>query len=1032
MSTHSIEKLNEKIRGIQRRRKWIFALRQAVFGSAAVIAFFLILSLIEMRFYFASKGRIGLFCLLSAGAVFLFWRQFRIIRRFYSDALQLAHYVEEKIPGLQQRLMTSIEYREKDREGVSAQLVERLWEDAHAQMHSRRFDRRIDRIASARTVWPAAGAFLSILGLALAGTQMLPDFSRAGREILWPWSLPAYSPFLTVSPGDARIARGEDVVIAATIHAAASGDIHLYVQEEGAGWRRIPMTGREGKKTYLHFLSSIQKDLAYYVDMGRDRSQQHRISVFDPLRIERIDATYHYPEYTGLGTKVEKDAGDLTAPKGTRVALKVVFNKPVDRADLRFREGDAVKLSSDGTAAFGEFTVRTDTAYTIEAKDREQEKNSDPFEYFVKAVPDAPPEIELTLPGKDRRVMPLEEVPIAAAAGDDYGLTKFVLNYQVAGGKGRELSLLAPEKRQEDRGDVAVDGKALIYLEDLAVSPGDFVTFYLAAADNNTVDGPAEVLSDIYFLQVIPTDEEFRKAPQGGGGAMGGMGGGMGQQDSALVENQKNVIAATWKLLGQKTKTPGKTLDNEIEIVAESQQKVLQRTRMSMKRLTERVSLSDETYDRAVAQLTEAIVQMEAATEKLSQKQLKEALGPETAALQAILKAESESRVTQILAQQMGGGGAGGGGGGDIEEREDLRDLFEMEMGRLENRYELPPQAAARREQAEEEDIFKKLRELADRQEQLNRAQRELADRSDRMTEEESRRRLEELRREQEMLSRQSEALSRRMSRFARSTDNRQLEDRSRKMDQAAQQMREAAESLLRQNPQTAALKGDEALENLKEQKKQTASGEQGLLTRMMDALGRKAGKLKAQEKGIQKDLEDAIREQTTGDPFRKVEALKTAKEEMKEDLKEVEALLRALGRQKRQAGSELTDKAHDTLRLLDRERVGDRIEKTREMLSQGLLSLSAEEEKHIESAIDRIGKRLENLDGGSGESKENPLERAVAEAGGLRRELEMLEKQIEALRQGSQGRTSRKPEAAGAAGSRNPDPEGPMNESLQ
>ena len=101
------------------------------------------------------------------------------------------------------------------------------------------------------------------------------------------------------------------------------------------------------------------------------------------------------------------------------------------------------------------------------------------------------------------------------------------------------------------------------------------------------------------------------------------------QQSSALVENQKRIIAATWKLLKRQKTAPKETLEKDIKVVAESQQKVLQRTQMSLRRLTERFSFSDESYDRAVTHLKNEVTHMEAAIEKLQKAQLKEALGPD-------------------------------------------------------------------------------------------------------------------------------------------------------------------------------------------------------------------------------------------------------------------------------------------------------------------------------------------------------------------------------------------------------------------
>ena len=65
---------------------------------------------------------------------------------------------------------------------------------------------------------------------------------------------------------------------------------------------------------------------------------------------------------------------------------------------------------------------------------------------------------------------------------------------------------------------------------------------------------------------------------------------------------------------------------------------------------------------------------METAAEKLSNRRLEEALEPETEALKAVLKAESESRVTQV--QVTRNRGSFGGGAQGLRERQDLRNLF--------------------------------------------------------------------------------------------------------------------------------------------------------------------------------------------------------------------------------------------------------------------------------------------------------------------------------------------------------------------
>ena len=216
------------------------------------------------------------------------------------------------------------------------------------------------------------------------------------------------------------------------------------------------------------------------------------------------------------------------------------------------------------------------------------------LEYLIRSTADLPPELAVNVPGRDLKVMALEEVSIAVSASDDFGLTKLALNYNVPGRLEHNVNFLDGDANGAPR---AVDRKMVLYLEDLQVSPGDFIAYFLTAEDNNEVVGRAEVISDIYFLEVISTDEEFRRGSQQGGGA-GQFG--QQQQPSALLENQKSIIAATWKLLNRMKKNPGESFSEDVRIVAESQQNIAQRTQMSLSRLNERFSFADESYDLAV------------------------------------------------------------------------------------------------------------------------------------------------------------------------------------------------------------------------------------------------------------------------------------------------------------------------------------------------------------------------------------------------------------------------------------------------
>ena len=70
-----------------------------------------------------SPVRILFFCLLGVAVGVLGWWYARAVRRFDSDDLRLAQYVDDHTPGLDQRLITSIDSLEKQKKNYELALT---------------------------------------------------------------------------------------------------------------------------------------------------------------------------------------------------------------------------------------------------------------------------------------------------------------------------------------------------------------------------------------------------------------------------------------------------------------------------------------------------------------------------------------------------------------------------------------------------------------------------------------------------------------------------------------------------------------------------------------------------------------------------------------------------------------------------------------------------------------------------------------------------------------------------------------------
>ena len=1005
MSSSNINSLKLTLNALRRRRNVLLLTR--FLGIFCVCSSGLFLGASGL-IYLVSPGKIlslliSLLFLVSVGLVL--WRLVFAFSRGQGNDLRLAHYVEDRFPDLEQRLLTSLEFSDADlvnhRAGVSSQFVRELWKDAEQQVATQKS--KVESIEPVRESGIAVATAVASLSVCVLLFNLSDDWNEASLAVVWPFNSetvvsvePVFLPVeISVEPGDIRQQRGDDLTVLVQIMNSEPNAVNLRLQQDRVNWIDFPMTleSSEGEVlTYSFYFSSVEKSATYYIsfnDQGDQTSREYAIDVYELPRVEQIDVAFSYPQYTGIEDKVQEDNGDIFAPEGTELDLTFSFNKSINSALVEFvaaqdeqstnqSENEKyrdlnIEIDPGGLTGSAKFFALADATYRVRATDRDALDSEEDFEYFIRVKKDQPPSLELIKPGRDEEVMPLEEVGLIVDAIDDYGLSEFTLVYSVAGGEEFAVDFLDQTKSSR------VQGSELLYLEDLKVEPGDFINYHFEIADNNGLIGPAKIISDIYFLQVVPTDQEFRRAQQQGGGS----GGGQGADSSALVTIQKDVISATWKLKNRQGSVEPQSFSDDAKIISESQREATSRVRMSIDRLSERLSFSDDSYDSAVENLSLAIGQMNIAAGELDLEQVTSALRPEQLALQYILKAEANINRTDISMQQ---GASGGGGGGAQQEREDLRELFEMELGQLENRYETPQGRGGQSAGASEEND--KLEELARRQEGLTKAQRNLSRRGGQLTEEQQRRELERLRRQQEKLSNEVELLAQSMSERnprqsqseSESSDGRLGErgsgdrpqtqetgptgGRSSSLQRAADQMREAAQS---DSPSLAAARSQKALESLRQQQRELQENGNRSIEQVAQNLAGLGGDLLQKQRILQDELSDLIQNQGLGQTRREasrdseLRSVTNSQQQQQRDLDDIEDMLRAVIARGDSDDQRLLSRAQAAVREL--RPIRDDMQTSNRVLRNGMANLAADMEAELEEKIESFAQSLAELD---------------------------------------------------------------------
>jgi hypothetical protein len=773
---------------------------------------------------------------------------FRMPRR--PDDCQVARFVEERTgasdvaPALCDTFTSAvrvIESPEQHTGGFGALLVDRALRalrdtDPAAVIPPERL-RRSGLVA-------LAGVALLAVAIVLAKPHLL----RAGATA-WVALFPE-TVQIVVSTGNARVAAGQPLRIAATVRGRGVGVLSLapsLVVSANGQQRTVPMSASGDGFSYT--IASVDRSFEYRVVAGSSASRAFSVTALFPPRVTSIDLAYEYPAFTGLKPRDEKNGGDVYAPAGTRVRLVVHADKALASGELAMSGAAPVAMQADDRTAAAELVLAADGGYRVRLTDADGLGSLGEVEYFIRVMDDRPPAVQIVRPTDDQGITPLQEVAVEARADDDYGIAQFDLVYSVAGRAAKTV----PFTRVSGT-DVARIGTHLIAAEELGVQPGDVIAYYARARDVARGKRSSETRSDMFFLEVKPFNEEFVQAQSQGMGA-----GASATQIDTLIAAQKEIINATWNL--ERRSGAGRSAE-DLKAVAEAQAELKGRAEqiagrgprggrglfpqqlLPPSRSGASARQAGQGRERSGSRdpVAAAIEAMTQAVEHLQGARTADAIEHEMAALRGLLQAQAEVRRRQVMQQSASAAGQGGSNRSD----RDLSALFDRELQRQQRtNYETPPQSADTPPQNESE-LLDRIRELARRQAELAARQRELANGN--LSADEVKRQLERLSREQEELRQQAEALQNDVKRSTSANAGRgrggASSESSGDMQRAAEQMRNAAGEMQRQNAGGAAASGERAAEALRQLERQMRGSS-------ADARQRTAGELRLEAQQI-------------------------------------------------------------------------------------------------------------------------------------------------------------------------------------
>lgn len=980
MDQHISRQLNQVVRRLIRLRRW-WALSW-VWSLAALASAILVMALPPDGTAIVVSN-----VLLGAAALTSIWI-LRPRRVSEHEKLATARLIEERWPSLDQRLLTVIEQTPVAARGGFSWLQQELATEVRSHSYANEWKEGVPLGKIAVRITTAVCAVA--LTFLLAG-QVRPEArssvasldEQAPDNTLSTSTLEDFN--VSIEPGTAEVERGTALLITATFEGRLPSTVTMFEvadqtlakaddtvgEDEPTGGR--PMRQSLKDPLFGTRLPTVTEPFDYRIQFDEQTSETFRISVYELPQVVQVDARIEFPSYSDMPDELIEDTWRVSTVEGSSVVLTCRLNKGIADGRLVDREGSEFQLvateapskpqtvagSGDSSRASGVFyqtrvPVDVTRRLTFMLTDDKGRANRELDEFILTAVPNRPPEIKLTFPGRDLRVSPIEELQLEATIWDDFGISEH----------GLVLALADREPKTVALGEKAAARKKhqlahLVALELENAEPDQLVSYYFFADDIGVSGKKRRTMSDMFFAEVRHFEEIFREGQPPPSGAPPAESEGAKKAEE-LGDLQKQIISATWKIIRRETREEvSAAFADDVMLLVESQQDAIAQMEELIGELKD--AQSKKYAADVVTAMKEAVVRLMKTHEDMKADLLTPALTSERSAYQGLLKLRA--REHQIVQQQQSQSKSKSSKSASQQQMEQL------ELDNKKNRYEAE-QKANQQEQdqqnREELQVLNRLRELARRQGDLNQKLKELEhELKAAKTEEEQEeieRQLKRLREEQQELLRDVDELK---DRLEQPENQQEMAETREKLEDTRSKVRQASEALEEGKLSQALNDGTRAereLEKLRDEVRQKAAGQFGEAMKdlrqqareigdrqdqIADALNKNAPKkndrpsLRSEQKPSGEKLQEELDQQH--------EQLDKVMEQMRDVVEKAETAEPLLARQ-----------LYETVRKTRADRASEALGETRDLNRRGLTKDAAVAERRAHEGLDRMQKGIE------------------------------------------------------------------------
>ncbi len=524
--------LESRIKGLRNSLRRLLALHGLAWLVGVVVPILIVAGLADWQFHLDFVVRGALLAVVAGTALWLLYRGIirPLVVRF--DDLDIALRIEERWPGLHDRLASTIQFLRLDASDErlgSPALREATVRQAVEETSKINFREVIEPKPVIKALLAGSAALLAATLLVVAAPAsvriaMTRLFLPLGRAT-WPQRT-----HLVLDEGQTtlKVARGDSFTLAVKVRQGdkipeAAEATYQFADGDSAG---EPLRAMEGGE-FRGRIEAVNQPFHFTVTGGDDRSsiRDVPVEVVPPPTLKSLVIRVSPPAYTGIASSVlAPGLTQLKALEGTKLELEATANKPLAQAVLNIGQvpsGEKLVFDSGRTRFRVELAVKNNFNFWFDLRDTEGFRNREAVRYEVRGYADLPPRVVIDEPKSDRDVPAEATIPIRVMLDDDFGLQSGKMVYQLATGDSEpQAAVVIPLWSAPEPGGQGPEVGSFVkhqevthnwQLGPLKLPVGTVITFHAEALDFDRIKGPNLGKSRELRLRIISKEDAARQ-----------------------------------------------------------------------------------------------------------------------------------------------------------------------------------------------------------------------------------------------------------------------------------------------------------------------------------------------------------------------------------------------------------------------------------------------------------------------------------------------------------------------------------------